>query len=199
MGKGKDLGGREPPLERGGSLPPNLPLSPRTSPKSTRLYMAKSCFALYGTGALGGSFLFRAGGDFFESAAVALVLWVGCIWSVCLLQVQIDPPSSVAYATNCLQFSSPKGKPFARFLSYYATKDEESIYTRPHPSPTVTPSPSKGKASVGSASYIKSASNFIFCKINSPEHIFPKKQIQMRTLRTKAFPFEGEGGAAGDG
>ena len=78
MRKGKDLGGREPPLERRGSLPPNLPHSPRTSPKSTRLYMAKSCFALYGTGALGGSFLFRAGGDFFESAAVALVLWVGC-------------------------------------------------------------------------------------------------------------------------
>ena len=129
----------------------------------------------------------------------ALVLWVGCIWSVCLLQVQIDPPSSVADAPNCLQFSSPKGKPFARFLSYYATKDEESIYTRPHPSPAVTPSPSKGKASAGSASYIKSASNFIFCKINSPEHIFPKKQIQMRTLRTRAFPFEGEGGAAGDG
>ena len=64
MGKGKDLGGREPPLERGGSLPPNLPHSPRTSPKSTRRYMAKSCFALYGTGALGGSFLFRAGGVF---------------------------------------------------------------------------------------------------------------------------------------
>ena len=59
--------------------------------------------------------------------------------------------------------------------------------------------PPKGKASAGSASYIKSASNFIFCKINSPEHIFPKKQIQMRTLRTRAFPFEGEGGAAGDG
>ena len=58
------------------SLPPNLPLSPRTSPKSTRRYMAKRCFALYGTGALGGSFLFWAGGDFFESAAVALVLWV---------------------------------------------------------------------------------------------------------------------------
>ena len=110
----------------------------------------------------------------------------------------IPPHQSLARQTAC-SFLPPKGKPSARFLSYYATKDEESIYTRPHPSPTVTPSPSKGKASAGSASYIKSASNFIFCKINSPEHIFPKKQIQMRTLRTRAFPFEGEGGAAGDG
>ena len=33
-GSGEDLGGREPPLERWGSLPPNLPLSPRTSPMS---------------------------------------------------------------------------------------------------------------------------------------------------------------------
>ena len=54
-GSGEDLGGREPPLERWGSLPPNLPHSPRTSPKSTRLYMAKICFALFGAGALGGS------------------------------------------------------------------------------------------------------------------------------------------------
>ena len=28
--------------------------------------------------------------------------------------MQIYPPSSVAYATNCLQFSSPKGKPSIR-------------------------------------------------------------------------------------
>ena len=118
-----------------------------------------------------------------------------CVFCKCRL---IPPHQSLTRQTAC-SFLPSEGKPFARFLSYYATKDEESIYTRPHPSPTVTPSPSKGKASVGSASYIKSASNFIFCKINSPEHIFPKKQIQMRTLRTRAFPFEGEGGAAGDG
>ena len=134
-----------------------------------------------------------------DPCVVPFRLKVTCCSGLCLWWVEIYPTSSVADAPNCLQFSSPKGKPFARFLSYYATKDEESIYTRPHPSPTVTPSPSKGKASAGSASYIKSASNFIFCKINSPEHIFPKKQIQMRTLRTRAFPFEGEGGAAGDG
>ena len=28
--------------------------------------------------------------------------------------MQIDPPSSVAYATNCLQLSSTKGKPFCK-------------------------------------------------------------------------------------
>ena len=60
-GAGKDLGGREPPLERGGSLPPNLPLSPKTSPKSTRPGRAKICFALYGAGALGGSFFISGG------------------------------------------------------------------------------------------------------------------------------------------
>ena len=33
----EDLGGREPPLERWGSLPPNLPHSPRTSPTTPPL------------------------------------------------------------------------------------------------------------------------------------------------------------------
>ena len=62
----KDLGGRgrktlegESPLfRRGGSLPPNLPLSPRTSPKSTRPCRVKIGFALFGADALGGSFWF---------------------------------------------------------------------------------------------------------------------------------------------
>ena len=36
-GGGEDLGGREPPLERWGSLPPNLPHSPRTSPTTPPL------------------------------------------------------------------------------------------------------------------------------------------------------------------
>ena len=54
--EGEDLGGRGTPLERGVPLPPNLPFPPRTSPKSTRLFMAKSCFVSHGAGALGGSF-----------------------------------------------------------------------------------------------------------------------------------------------
>ena len=57
-GRKEDLGGREPPLERRGSLPPNLPHSPRTFPKRTRLCNAKICFALYDAGALGESFCF---------------------------------------------------------------------------------------------------------------------------------------------
>ena len=57
-------------LERRGSLPPSLPLSPRTFPKSTRPGRAKIWFVLHGAGALGGSFLFRAeGGNTLESAA----------------------------------------------------------------------------------------------------------------------------------
>ena len=83
----------------------------------------------------------------------------------------------------------PKGKPFARFLSYYATKDEESIYTRPHPSPTVTPSPSKGKASEISANNISFAVND-----NTRKRHLIKKEVC-----TIAFPFEGEGGAEGGG
>ena len=106
-----------------------------------------------------------------------------CEWGaygVCVFcKCRLIPPSSVADAPNCLQFSSPKGKPSARFLSYYVTKDEESIYTRPHPSPTVTPSPSKGKASVGSASYIESASSF------NPSKIFFIKQVYSSKSKSK--------------
>ena len=65
-GKGKTLEGERTLFRRGFSLPPNLPHSPRTSPESTRPYMAKSCFALHDAGALGGSFLsFWGGRDFF--------------------------------------------------------------------------------------------------------------------------------------
>ena len=52
----EDLGGSGDPLSERVSYPPNLPDLPRTSPKSTRPYMAKICFALYGAGALEGSF-----------------------------------------------------------------------------------------------------------------------------------------------
>ena len=75
----EDLGGREPPLERWGSLPPNLPHSPRTFPKRTRLCSAKICFALYDAGALGESFCFWGGGNLLQRAAVALVSWVAFV------------------------------------------------------------------------------------------------------------------------
>ena len=70
--------GRGTPLERGVPLPPNLPLPPRTSPKSTRPYMAKSCFALHDAGALGGSFFGLGGGNLEQSAAIAHGLRMGC-------------------------------------------------------------------------------------------------------------------------
>ena len=56
-GEGEDLGGAGRPLSEGSPYPPNLPDPPRTSPKSTRLCRVKICFALFGAGALGGSFL----------------------------------------------------------------------------------------------------------------------------------------------
>ena len=73
------------------------------------------------------------------------------------IRAEVYPPSSVANATNCLQFSSlSKGKAFCEnpFVLY----DKEMsgrIYTRPHPSPTASPSPSKGKAFGGSADFKK--------------------------------------------
>ena len=76
-GRKEDLGGRESPLERWGSLPPNLPHSPRTFPKRTRLCSAKICFALYDAGALGESFCFWGGGNLLQRATVALGWWVG--------------------------------------------------------------------------------------------------------------------------
>ena len=51
----KTLKGESPLFRRGGSLPPNLPLSPRTSPKSTRPCRVKIGFALFRAGAPGGS------------------------------------------------------------------------------------------------------------------------------------------------
>ena len=44
----------------------------------------------------------------------ALVLWVGSVRLCNVARVEIDPPSLVACATNCLQFSSPEGKPFCK-------------------------------------------------------------------------------------
>ena len=83
---------------------------------------------------------------------------------------QSYPPSSVANATNCLQFSSPRGEAFLQeFFRTTQQSDDRSKYARPYPSPAATncsqfSSPSKGKASVGSASFIISASNFMFSK-----------------------------------
>ena len=52
----EDLGGREPPLERRGSLPPNLPLSPRTSP-TTPPFTKRRFFSLFVVAGSWGKFL----------------------------------------------------------------------------------------------------------------------------------------------
>ena len=81
MEGGEDLGGREPPLERGGSLPPNLPLSPRTFPQNPAVTGAKICFAFVVAGFCGKVFLSDwEVRDFLQGAAIALFLWVGNIY-----------------------------------------------------------------------------------------------------------------------
>ena len=107
----EDLGGREPPLERRGSLPPNLPLSPRTSPKSTRFCMAKNFFRFAWRGCSWGKFFVRSGGaDRLQSAAVALFLWVRCAGRAQAIRKRrfIPPHQSL---TRQLP---PKGKPSLR-------------------------------------------------------------------------------------
>ena len=76
MEGGEDLGGREPPLERGGSLPPNLPLSPRTFPQNPAVTGAKICFAFCDCGVLWESFFVGLGGAGFSAGCgFALNLW----------------------------------------------------------------------------------------------------------------------------
>ena len=54
----EDLGGREPPLERWGSLPPNLPHSPRTSPTTPPLTKRRFVPLLGSGGVMGEVFYF---------------------------------------------------------------------------------------------------------------------------------------------
>ena len=50
--------------------------------------------------------------EFVAACGFALVLWVGSVRLCNVTWVEIDPPSSVANATNCLLFSSPQGEAF---------------------------------------------------------------------------------------
>ena len=65
----KDLGGREPPLERGGSLPPNLPLSPRTSPMSPPFTKRRFVSLFEGGGDMGEVFCVWGGVNLLQRAA----------------------------------------------------------------------------------------------------------------------------------
>ena len=96
------------------------------------------------------------------SAAIALFLGAGCVASVyafCKCRV-IPPHQSLSRQTAC-SFLPTRGEAFCKIPFVLHSKAMSgSISTRPHPSPSAPPSPSKGKASVGSANYIESASNF---------------------------------------
>ena len=77
------LGGRktlegESPLLKEGLSPSKPPSLPRTFPKSTRPYMAKICFAMFGRVLLGKVFLFL-GRYFFAECGFAPVLFWRCI------------------------------------------------------------------------------------------------------------------------
>ena len=61
--------GEGTPFRRVSLLPPILPHPPRTSPNSTRPCRVKIWFALFGAGALGGSFCRLGGADLLQSAA----------------------------------------------------------------------------------------------------------------------------------
>ena len=97
-----------------------------------------------------------------QSAAIALFLGAGCVASVyafCKCRV-IPPHQSLPRQTAC-SFLPTRGEAFCKIPFVLHSKAMSgSISTRPHPSPSAPPSPSKGKASVGSANYIESASNF---------------------------------------
>ena len=156
--------GESPLFRRGGSLPPNLPLSPRTSPKSTRPYRAEIGFAFLARVLSGEVLLFRAGGNFQmvrlrarlvggmrnDPCVIPFRLEVTCCRGLCLWWAEIYPPSSVAYATNCLQFSSPRGEAFLTPCKHgkYVFESWGVFTIRPHPPPAASPSPSKGKAMV---------------------------------------------------
>ena len=49
-----------------------------------------------------------------DPCVIPFRLEVTCCRGLCLWWVEIYPPSSVAYATNCLQFSSPRGEAFCK-------------------------------------------------------------------------------------
>ena len=71
----------ESPLLKEGLSPSKPPSLPRTFPKSTRPYIAKICFAMFGRVLLGKVFLFL-GRYFFAECGFAPALCVGRIWRI---------------------------------------------------------------------------------------------------------------------
>ena len=108
----KTLEAQGDPL-KGAPYPPNLPHLPELPCTATAGMVGEDFLRFEGGGCRTGKFL-----SVLEVRGLCRVRlrarFVGGVRreSVCLSQVQIDPPSSVAYATNCLQFSSPQGEAF---------------------------------------------------------------------------------------
>ena len=75
-----------------------------------------------------------------DPCVIPFRLEVTCCRGLCLWWVEIYPPSSVAYATNCLQFSSPRGEAFLTPCKHgkYVFESWGVFTIRPHPSPLAT-------------------------------------------------------------
>ena len=102
----------------------------------------------------------------------------------------IPPHQSLARQTAC-SFLPPKGKPFARFLSYYATKDEESIYTRPHPSPAAPPSPLEGEGFHWFCKLYKKCFELYILQNKFSGTYFPKKTNSDENVTHQSLPLRG--------
>ena len=101
---------RVPSFGEGGSLPPNLPLSPRTSPMSRHLRSENLFRFLRVAGSWGKFFVYRGGADFGQGAAVALVLWVGCVGrAYAFHKCRLIPPHQ-----SLTRQLPPEGKPFCK-------------------------------------------------------------------------------------
>ena len=75
-----------------------------------------------------------------DPCVIPFRLEVTCCRGLCLWWAEIYPPSSVAYATNCLQFSSPRGEAFLTPCKHgkYVFESWGVFTIRPHPSPKAT-------------------------------------------------------------
>ena len=122
----KDLGGREPPLERRGLSPSKPPSLPENFPHVPAAYVAKICFAFGKRRGYGGSFCVWGGKNLLQSVAVALFLWVGGV-RLCKHCVGGDLSPLISRLRDSFP---PRGSLFARLPLHCITKqtDENMKY-----------------------------------------------------------------------
>ena len=113
--QGKTLEGESPLFRRRGSLPPNLPLSPRTSPHVPPLTKRKFVSLFRVAGTWGKFFCLSGRCGLVVECGFAHVLWAGCVgrayaFHKCRL---IPPHQSLTRQTAC-SFLPPEGKPFCK-------------------------------------------------------------------------------------